>query len=88
MEKDGLIQRIKDLRKKSMVRLQLTKKGLEIHLKTTNFGSIHSALSVLSEEERVQLKKVLEKVWFKTLDDLGLEHVSPFPGPEVIKYTD
>ena len=88
MEKDGLIERIKDLRKKSMVRLQLTKKGLDVHSKTTKFGSIHSALSVLSKEERVQLKTLLEKVWFKTRDDLGLEHASPFPGPGVIKRTD
>ena len=88
MEKDGLVERIKDLRKKSMVRLQLTKKGLEIHSKTTKFDSIHNALSVLSKEERFQLKTLLEKVWLKTRDDLGLEHVSPFPGPGVIKLTD
>jgi len=88
MERDGLIVRIKDLRKKSMVRLQLTEKGLEIHYKTTKFDSIHSALSLLSKEERRQLKKLLEKVWYKTLDDLGLERVTPFPAPEVIKDSD
>ena len=82
MQKDGLIRKFRDLRKRSMIRLELTDKGLRAHNKTTGFESIHDIISVLSEEERKHLLSSLEKLWYRALDELGMERKLPFPDPD------
>ena len=81
MEKEGLIRTTRDLRKRSMVRLELTEKGLEAHKRTTKFESVHRIMAVLSNEERKQLMSALEKLWYRSLDELSVEHKLPFPEP-------
>jgi hypothetical protein len=36
-------------------------------------------MAVLSEEEIGQLVKLLEKVWYRALKNLGIERHPPFP---------
>jgi len=69
MEKDGLVRRVKDLRKKNMVRVVLTEKGRKVYEQAKKRGSVHSILSVLSEEERRQLTLCLTKIREKALKE-------------------
>lgn len=78
MEKDGLVKRVKDLDRKNLVRIVMTKKGKQIYQQTTSRESIHKVTSCLSQEERQQLGANLEKLWNKTLDELGEDGKTPF----------
>jgi DNA-binding MarR family transcriptional regulator len=62
MEKDGLVRRVKDLKRKSMVRIEITPKGSDILLKLAGLEPIHEIMSALSGEERLQLKVLLLKL--------------------------
>jgi len=79
MEKDGLIKRSQDPRRRNVMRVKLTEKGIKAHQKTTKLESIHKVMAVLSEEEIGQLVKLLEKVWYRALRNLGIERHPPFP---------
>jgi DNA-binding MarR family transcriptional regulator len=65
MEKYGLIKRVKDNPRSRLLRLELTKKGLDsikINRKAKAMGEI---MSVLNAEERCQLHSLLEKLLVK-----------------------
>jgi DNA-binding MarR family transcriptional regulator len=62
MEKDGLVQRVKDMKRKSMVRIEITPKGRDIQLKAGSLEPIHEMMSALSGEECLQLKVLLLKL--------------------------
>jgi len=65
MEKDGLITRIRDKPKSSLLRLELTDKGQEL-LKTINSSQgLNEVLSVLTEKERQQMSSALKRVLTK-----------------------
>jgi DNA-binding MarR family transcriptional regulator len=67
MEKDGLIRKVKDLQKKNMVRIALTKKSERIYHQLTRRESIRRIFSSLSREDRQRLASYLttlqEKAW-------------------------
>ena len=46
MENSGLINKVRDLKKKSVVRIEITEKGLEAYYKTTKAESIHRIHSI------------------------------------------
>ena len=77
MENSGLIRKVRDLKKKSMVRIEITEKGLDVYKKTAKADSIHRIMSALSKKERQQLISFLEKLWDKALEELGLEYRPP-----------
>ena len=77
MEKDGLVKKIKDLKRSHMYRVVLTEKGLEAHNHTKALESILDITSCLSEEERQQLRPILEKLWYKTLGNRGIIKIPP-----------
>lgn len=77
MEKQGLIRRDKNLHRKNLVRISLTAKGQEVYNKSLERESIKNIMSVLSEEERLQLSFYLEKLWNKALQELGMEQKLP-----------
>jgi DNA-binding MarR family transcriptional regulator len=65
MEKYGLIKRVKDNPRSRLLRLELTKKGLDsikINRKAKAMGEI---MSVLNAEQRCQLHSLLEKLLVK-----------------------
>lgn len=74
MEKQGLVKRVRDLRRKNQLRVMLTEKGLEVYNQSIKRESIHKIISVLSEEERQQLKSCLQKILVKALKELGLDY--------------
>jgi DNA-binding MarR family transcriptional regulator len=59
MEQKGLIVKYKDLPKKNLVRIELTEKGLQTHLKTARRESIHRMFSSLTDEEKNSLENIL-----------------------------
>ena len=80
MEKEGLIEKIKDLDRKNMVRVILTEKGLEAYRQTQKYETVHKVMSSLSAAERQQLRSTLKKVWDKALEELESGIRPPFPG--------
>lgn len=62
MEKEGLLRKIKDLDRKNLVRVALTKKGREIYNHQLNYESIQRIMSRLSEEDRRCLRSCLLKL--------------------------
>ena len=62
MERDGLIKRIKDTPKSRLLRIKLTKKGMD-KLKVANESkSIDMILSKLTKEERQRIYSILKKI--------------------------
>jgi len=65
MEKDGLITRIRDKPKSSLLRLELTEKGKKL-LKTIHSSpGMNEVLSVLTEKEHQQISSALKRVLAK-----------------------
>ena len=67
MEKQGLLRKIRDLRRKNMVRVELTEKGREACNHSEKRASIDKIFSTLSNEERQQLRFYLERLRDKAL---------------------
>ena len=79
MERKGLIQRAKDLDRKNMVRVSITKKGQEAYSQSVKRESVHRIMSSLSEEACQQLKGCLETLRDKALEEIGVNRKPPFP---------
>jgi len=78
MEKDGLIRRFRDMHKKNTVRVAMTEKGREAYQKSLERETFHSLMSVLSAEEREQLRNVMTKLWLRALHEV--KHEVPWAG--------
>ena len=74
MEKEGLVKRVRDLKNKSMVRIELTKKGQEIKSITSRRYPIHKIMSSLNKEQRQQLKQCLQILLEHSLKEIGITH--------------
>jgi len=79
MEEKGLVRKVKDLGRKNLVRIMLTKKGHEVYRKSTRREFICKIMSSLSEKERQQLRSCLQTLRNKALKELGIEREIPFP---------
>jgi DNA-binding MarR family transcriptional regulator len=77
MEKGGLVRKTKNLRRRNSVRVSITDKGKQVYHKARQREAIHTAMSVLCEEERKQLMTSLEKIRSIGLKQLGLEELEP-----------
>ncbi len=77
MEKRGLVKKVKDLERKNLVRVVITKKGEEAYQsalqKRTGVGEI---MSVFSEEEKDEFIDYLTRVRDKSLEKLHLKSLS------------
>ena len=85
MEKKGLVRRVKDLKRKNLIRVEITEKGLEAYRLSSLRKSTRKLMSDLSKEEQVQLWILLAKIRQKTMRELGWENLDPFP-PSDPKY--
>ena len=79
MEKQGLVNKIRNSDKKNEVILTLTEKGEQAHRQSLKRESIKEIMSCLSEEERQQLDSSLEKLTDKGLEKLHEVNKVPFP---------
>lgn len=74
MEKEGLVRKRRDLKKKSMVRIELTEKGRDLEHKSDKRYSVHRIMSSLNNEQRQQLKHCLQILLDSSLKELGVSH--------------
>ena len=72
MVKKGLVEKIKDLDKRNLIRVSMTKKGLKVYYQTTKRRFIHNIMASLSDEEQQQFRSCLEKLRTKALKELGM----------------
>ncbi len=72
MEKAGLIVKTKDLKRKNMVRVSLTKSGEQAYEQSIKRESIHQIMASLSKEERELLRSGLRVLRKKALQELGI----------------
>jgi DNA-binding MarR family transcriptional regulator len=79
MEKAGLVKKVKDLKKKNLVRIVLTEKGRKAYELSTRHDSIDNILSCLSQEELQQFEKYLHRLRDKALNELGIEYKDYYP---------
>ncbi|OGO36699.1 MAG: hypothetical protein A2147_03450 [Chloroflexi bacterium RBG_16_57_8] len=79
MEKDGLIQRVKDLERKNYVRVVLTQKGYDQYRKSARRRSTKTIMAVLTPEEQEQMWLLLARVRDKALKNLGVRGVETYP---------
>ncbi|MFC1905330.1 MarR family winged helix-turn-helix transcriptional regulator [Chloroflexota bacterium] len=70
MERDGLLKRVKDLPRKNMIRVELTKKGYETYTRAIAGQTITDIFSVLSEKEQQQFKSYLSRTMSKATESL------------------
>ncbi len=70
MERDGLIRRYRDLHKRNTVRVAMTEKGRTAYQESLERQTFHDVMSVLSEEEREQLRSVMTKLWLRVLQEV------------------
>ncbi len=82
MERDGLIRRVKDLKRKNMIRVEITDKGREAVHNARKIESIHDIMAVLSEEEHQQLMAITQKLWDKALEELRINNRPIFPSSQ------
>ncbi len=78
-EKQGLIKRVKDLPRRNMIRVVMTKKGAETYNLVSKWITMHKILSVLSNDEKKILWDLLQKLRDKSLKLAGIGHELPFP---------
>ena len=72
MEKEGLIEKSKDLERKNVVRVTLTEKGKVTYQQSTRRESIHRVMSCLDEKELGQLRSLLERLRERAFEELGV----------------
>ncbi|MCH8865013.1 MAG: winged helix DNA-binding protein [Chloroflexi bacterium] len=82
MERDGLIKRIKDLKRKNMIRIEVTDKGREAVHNAKKIEPVHKIMAVLSNEEHRQLMAIMQKLWDKALEELRIENRPIFPSSQ------
>ncbi len=71
MEKDGLIVKTKNPKKKNLLSIQITEKGYEIYQKGLDRQSIHSVMSVLTDEQRKHLWEIITSLRQQSMTELG-----------------
>ncbi len=71
MEKKGLVRRECDPHKKNVLRVFITKKGLELYPKLATREVVHQVMSVVTEKERQQIRPILKKIRDKSIDVLA-----------------
>ena len=82
MERDGLIKRVKDLKRKNMIRIEITEKGREAVHNAKKIESVHKIMAALSKEEHQQLMVIMQKLWNKALEELRIENRPIFPSSQ------
>jgi DNA-binding MarR family transcriptional regulator len=73
MVEKGFVKKAHDLDRKNLVRISLTEKGQQVYERSTKRGPIHRIMSVLSEEERTQLRGLLGKLHSQARKEIGLD---------------
>jgi DNA-binding MarR family transcriptional regulator len=73
MAEKGFVKKQHDLERKNLVRVSLTEKGQKVYEHSTKRGPIHRIMSTLSDDERTQLRLLLEKLHTQARKEIGLD---------------
>jgi len=73
MQKKGFVKKSHDLDKKNLIRVSLTEKGQKVYENSTKRGPIHRIMAVLSDQERTQLRGLLEKLHTQARKEIGMD---------------
>ncbi len=79
MEKQGLLQKVKDLDRKNQVRIKITKKGYDVYQRSFIPKNIPDTLSVLTDDERKQFISSLMKLRKAAIKRVGIRYEVPLP---------
>ncbi len=79
MAKSGLVQKVKDMERKNLVRVVMTEKGKKSYQLSTKRGPIHRIMSVLDEDESKKFKATLEKLMDRARKEIGLDKEEALP---------
>jgi len=79
MEKEGLVKKIRDLKRKNLVRVELTEKGRALFQETVNRESIEFIMSELTWKEQRELWSLLVKLRRRTTEYHGIDGIRLFP---------
>lgn len=79
MEREGLVKKVKDPDRKNVVRIEVTDRGYEFHLKTRTQSSIEKIMSALTDEEKRELWSTLSKIREKANQELGIYITNLYP---------
>jgi DNA-binding MarR family transcriptional regulator len=78
MEKQGLVIRTRDSRRKNVSRIVLTDKGEQAFKRQKEVGAIARILSVLTPEESETVMVALEKLRQKAIDEMKSTLSAPY----------
>jgi len=87
MEARGLISKAKDAKRRNVVRVEATEKGLNAYRQAARRRSTREIVSVLNKEEQVQLWTLLAKLREEAMRNLGMEVTDAFPPADPAKYS-
>ena len=79
MEKQGLIRKVRDMKRKNQIRVVITDKGEGLWQRSSEMKVVHSIMSSLSPKQRDALRPYLETLRSKALKELGVKQPLPFP---------
>ena len=79
MAKGGLVRKTRNLGQGNLVRVTITEKGKQAYYQSSESKYIPQILSFLSEEEKQQLRLLLEKLRSKAHQELGVKFKMPYP---------
>jgi len=79
METRGLIKKRRDLKRRNVIRVDASEKGLEAYRGSSRGKSTQDTLSALTKEEQLQLWTLLAKVRERAMQNLGLKTPVLFP---------
>ena len=77
MQQKGLVTKKKDREKGNVVRITITKKGREVCKQVMGQELIHHFMSMLSGEQREQLRESLTILYDEALKELGIAGEAP-----------
>ena len=78
MEKQGLVKRVKDLKRKNQVRIVLTERGKKAYERQNKAGVTNKILTALTPEERANFTGYLEKLKKAALKELRSQLTLPY----------
>ena len=82
MEKQGLIRKVKDLKRKNQVRIEITEKGEDQYRRSFIPRNIPDTFSKLSEGEQRQFIAILMKLRETAIEDISARLEVPLPPME------
>ncbi len=79
MEKDGLIEKSKDPKRKNLMTVRITDKGYESFIRAMKRNKTNAIMSALTEKEKHNLWTTIAKIRKKSMAELGKDSTILYP---------